>query len=1149
VLFAATVKVTERSEPAGIVSRSTFIETATEHLTMTAPLDSTGYRFTHWTLNGVRQADVLGQAVNPVRFTVYEVIDAVARYVPVGQDTVGDGIPDWWRLRYYGNLNETADSDADGDGLTLAEEYFFDTNPLISEIYVYAELSEPTGFVKRSVVVSNLMSVTSQALGSETQGCAFVCWEVGGVRQADSLGMSMSLFAMQITNHTVAVARYLSVSQDTVGDGIPDWWRLRYYGDLNAVTNSDADGDGLTLAEEYRYDFNPVISNTVMSGGVSMRNSELVTVLINSDFHVYTERSEPGGLVERSLVLSNLTMVTSQTLGSEIQGYGFAYWEVGGVRQTDGLGMSLGSFTMQITNHTVAVARYLPVSQSTVGDGIPDWWRLRYYGNLNEAGDSDADGDDLTLAEEYLFDTNPLIQNLCVYSELSEPTGLVDRSVEVTYMAMVTSQVLGSETQGCAFAYWDVGSVRQADSLGMSLSRFTMPITSNTVAVARYLPVSQDTVGDGIPDWWRLRYYGDLNAVTNSDSEGDGLTLAEEYRYDFNPVISNTVMSGGVSMRNSELVTMDLQPFERVEYVQWGGILTNAFNVWPTNVFGRNFGINCAPAVGDWDGDGDLDVFVGSSGGVMGVYENVGSRRSMNLSDRSSSFGDLSSRWSGIMNPYPALADWDGNGTADLAVGGSVGVMRLISSTVNFVGSHTPAVDYTIDTGSASAIPAFAEVTGDGRPDLLVLLGDGTVRAYCNTGISAVPYDAGNSTNNILGTTVPSATGISGADINGDGLDDILVSDIYGRIWNFLQGANGTFVLNSRVWAGTGVGFADRLSLTCGDLDGDGDVDALCGYALGGIMFLRDPSIGIPSGLRAYDGATSILLSWEPSVHYRFRGFYTYRSLISSGAWSRITGTMLPTPEYKDTNVTAGLSYYYHVTALGSAMYPGNSSEILVETKPSETVSAKRGKVVLWMSDYNAQTGTVATLKVNAYHASGVAGQNMDIRILYDPLVIRPVSQIISTNVTVELTSVSQGLTTTNNGLTANGELRITGTAGMLMGEGHIFDVKFFVNGGATAGKVTTNSYSYAYLEGQSGVPLEVDCSSNAVLTVTGTYVFGDVDGDGVVDHKDCVALQQIVAQRLKPSASVLKAGDMDGNGYLDHNDFKLLHALHVRNK
>ena len=49
-------------------------------------------------------------------------------------DSDNDGLPDWWEMKYFGNLNQTAAGDPDGDGWTNLEEYRCGANPLTSSI-------------------------------------------------------------------------------------------------------------------------------------------------------------------------------------------------------------------------------------------------------------------------------------------------------------------------------------------------------------------------------------------------------------------------------------------------------------------------------------------------------------------------------------------------------------------------------------------------------------------------------------------------------------------------------------------------------------------------------------------------------------------------------------------------------------------------------------------------------------------------------------------------------------------------------------------------------------------------------------------------------------------------------------------------------
>jgi len=120
--------------------------------------------------------------------------------------------------------------------------------------------------------------------------------------------------------------------------------------------------------------------------------------------------------------------------------------------------------------------------------------------------------------------------------------------------------------------------------------------------------------------------------------------------------------------------------------------VSNVFTIWPDTVTGFDFGTNSLPALGDWDGDGDLDLFVAAGGGLLSVYENMGSDHVLNLSERTVAFGGLVSD---LANPMIACGDWNGDGFADLAVGAG-GSIRLRSAPGDFVFSPGSVSDVVV---------------------------------------------------------------------------------------------------------------------------------------------------------------------------------------------------------------------------------------------------------------------------------------------------------------------------------------------------------------------------------------------------------------------------------------------------------------------
>lgn len=86
--------------------------------------------------------------------------DAAHNMTGIGQveDSDGDGLPDYWEIKYFGDLTTTdGTGDQDGDGLTDLEEYLSASDPTSSSssFVFYDSPPSPTTFTVRWASASN----------------------------------------------------------------------------------------------------------------------------------------------------------------------------------------------------------------------------------------------------------------------------------------------------------------------------------------------------------------------------------------------------------------------------------------------------------------------------------------------------------------------------------------------------------------------------------------------------------------------------------------------------------------------------------------------------------------------------------------------------------------------------------------------------------------------------------------------------------------------------------------------------------------------------------------------------------------------------------------------------------------------------------
>lgn len=135
---------------------------------------------------------------------------------------------------------------------------------------------------------------------------------------------------------------------------------------------------------------------------------------------------------------------------------------------------------------------------------------------------------------------------------------------------------------------------------------------------------------------------------------------------------------------------------------------------------------------GDWDGDGDGDLLLGSESGKLFAYENIGTTRAPNWRQLRLPVFRANQR----SNSAPNLVDIDGDGDLDILVGNRLGKLELITNS----GSPTQP-DWNIESLSfadidvgSNSVPTFLDIDGDEDLDLFVGNSKGRIIFYENIG-------------------------------------------------------------------------------------------------------------------------------------------------------------------------------------------------------------------------------------------------------------------------------------------------------------------------------------------------------------------------------------------------------------------------------
>jgi outer membrane protein assembly factor BamB len=235
------------------------------------------------------------------------------------------------------------------------------------------------------------------------------------------------------------------------------------------------------------------------------------------------------------------------------------------------------------------------------------------------------------------------------------------------------------------------------------------------------------------------------------------------------------------------------------------------------------------PVVADVDGDGGREVFVAQRDGTLTLLSpTVGDDRE---TDEATSAADVA--WSTAVGDDPGVS-WVASGQADDDPALELWV-ATVDGGVYAVDGATGEVVWSRDVGSLAAVGGVGDGDGDGEREVYVTDNSGTVRALdAATGEEAW---ATRVTDGPVQMMPPPSLG----DTDGDGSPDLVVPAHDGSV-TALDPADGDVVARyerSVSAEASDAGF-DRLfgRATLGDVDGDGDADAVVVYADGTVVAL-----------------------------------------------------------------------------------------------------------------------------------------------------------------------------------------------------------------------------------------------------------------------------------------------------------------------